>query len=241
MIAPPFPKPQSAAERIILPLDVADVARARALVDQTRDIISFYKVGMQLQFAGGLEFARDLVAEGHRVFLDVKLLDIDNTVEKGVENIAKMGVTFATIHAYPKAMRAAVKGRGDLPLGLLGVTVLTSMDDGDLTDAGYGIAAADLVERRAVDAEAAGMTGVVCSAQEVVALRKVLRPETLLVTPGIRPAGADVGDQRRVMTPGDAIRAGSDYLVIGRPINAAPDPAAAASVIAAEIEVALRR
>lgn len=237
------PSPQSnfenAAERIILPLDVPDVASARTLVDRTRDIISFYKIGMQLQFAGGLDFARDLVEEGHRVFLDVKLLDIDNTVEKGVENIAKMGVTFATIHAYPKAMRAAVRGRGDRSLGLLGVTVLTSMDDDDLAAAGYGAPAADLVERRARDAEAAGMTGVVCSAQEVVALRKVLRPETLLVTPGIRPAGADVGDQRRVMTPGDAIRAGSDYLVIGRPINAAPDPAAAASAIAAEIEAAL--
>jgi len=230
---------EKAAERIILPLDVPDVASARRLVDATRDIISFYKVGMQLQFAGGLDFARDLIEEGHRVFLDVKLLDIDNTVEKGVENIAKMGVTFATIHAYPKAMRAAVKGRGDRPLGLLGVTVLTSMDDNDLTAAGYGTQAADLVESRARDAEAAGMTGVVCSAQEVVALRKVLRPETLLVTPGIRPAGADVGDQRRVMTPGDAIRAGSDYLVIGRPINAAPDPAAAASAIAEEIEAAL--
>lgn len=235
----PLQKFEKAAERIILPLDVPDVASARTLVDRTRDIISFYKVGMQLQFAGGLDFARDLVEEGHRVFLDVKLLDIDNTVEKGVENIAKMGVTFATIHAYPKAMRAAVKGRGASALGLLGVTVLTSMDDGDLTEAGYGTRATDLVERRARDAEAAGMTGVVCSAQEVVALRKVLRPETLLVTPGIRPAGADVGDQRRVMTPGDAIRAGSDYLVIGRPINAAPDPAAAASAIAAEIEAAL--
>lgn len=235
----PLSKFENAADRIILPLDVPDVASARALVDKTRDIISFYKIGMQLQFAGGLDFARDLVEEGHRVFLDVKLLDIDNTVEKGVENIAKMGVTFATIHAYPKAMRAAVRGRGSLPLGLLGVTVLTSMDDSDLTEAGYGTQAASLVERRARDAEAAGMTGVVCSAREVVALRKVLRPETLLVTPGIRPAGADVGDQRRVMTPGDAIRAGSDYLVIGRPINAAPDPAAAACAIAAEIEAAL--
>jgi len=232
-------KPEKAADRIIVGLDVPDVTSARAIVDKTQDVITFYKIGMQLQFAGGLDFARDLIAEGKRVFLDVKLLDIDNTVEKGVENIAKMGVTFATIHAYPKAMRAAVKGRGDRPLGLLGVTVLTSMDDADLAAAGYGTKAEDLVQSRAADAEAAGMTGIVCSAREAAALRKILRPETLLVTPGIRPAGADVGDQRRVMTPADAIRAGSDYLVIARPIVAAPDPNAAAQAIVAEIETVL--
>ncbi len=232
------PRPQQPADRIIAALDVPDVDRARVLVEKTRHVVSFYKIGMQLQFAGGLDFARVLVGEGLNVFLDVKLLDIDNTVEKGVENIAAMGVTFATIHAYPKAMRAAVQGRGTAPLGLLAVTVLTSMDDADLNAAGYGSTAEDLVEQRARDAEAAGMTGIVCSAQEVERLRKVLRPETLLVTPGIRPAGSDVGDQRRVMTPADAVRAGSDYLVIGRPIAAAPDPGAAAETIAAEIAAA---
>ena len=231
--------PKTAAERIIVGLDVPDVERARAIVKQTEKTISFYKVGMQLQFAGGLEFARELAAGGKRVFLDVKLLDIDNTVEKGVENIAKMGVTCATIHAYPKAMRAAVKGRGAASLGLLGVTVLTSMDDGDMQGAGYATGAADLVERRALDAEAAGMTGIVCSAHEVTRLRQVLRPETLLVTPGIRPAGSDAGDQRRVMTPSEAIRAGSDYLVIARPIIAAPDPDAAAQAIVADMESVL--
>lgn len=233
------PRPQNPADRIIAALDVPDVDRARTLVERTRHVVSFYKIGMQLQFAGGLEFARDLAGQGLNVFLDVKLLDIDNTVEKGVENIAAMGVTFATIHAYPKAMRAAVRGRGSAPLGLLAVTVLTSMDDADLATAGYGDTAADLVERRARDAEAAGMTGIVCSAHEVERLRTVLKPETLLVTPGIRPAGSDHGDQRRVMTPGDAVRAGSDYLVIGRPIAAAADPGAMAESIADDIAAAL--
>ncbi|MEM1047029.1 MAG: orotidine-5'-phosphate decarboxylase [Pseudomonadota bacterium] len=232
------PRPQKPADRIIAALDVPDVDRARALVEKTRHVVSFYKIGMQLQFAGGLDFAGDLVEQNLKVFLDVKLLDIDNTVEKGVENIAAMGVTFATIHAYPNAMRAAVRGRGAAPLGLLAVTVLTSMDDADLKAAGYGGTAEDLVEQRAIDAEAAGMTGIVCSAREVGRLRNVLRPETLLVTPGIRPAGSDLGDQRRVMSPGDAVRAGSDYLVIGRPIAAAADPGAAAEAIAAEIAAA---
>jgi len=230
--------PKTSADRIILALDVADVETARAFVARTESVIGFYKVGMHLQFAGGLDFARELVDAGKRVFLDVKLLDIDNTVEKGVAAIAAMGVTFATIHAYPKAMRAAVKGRGDRPLGLLGVTVLTSMDDADLLDAGYDATAPDLVVRRALDAEAAGMTGIVCSPLEVAALRRTLSPGALLVTPGIRPAGAAKGDQRRVMTPAEAVRAGADYLVIGRPIVDAPDPEAAAHAIAAEIESA---
>ena len=230
--------PQTPADRVILALDVPTVDEARRMVDATESVIGFYKIGMQLQFAGGLEFARELAAAGKKVFLDVKLLDIDNTVEKGVENIAKMGVTCATIHAYPKAMRAAVRGRGQSGLGLLGVTVLTSMDDGDLREAGYRDGAGDMVIARARDAEAAGMTGIVCSPLEVAALRSVLAPETLLVTPGIRPSGSDAGDQRRIMTPGDAVRAGSDYLVIGRPIVAAPDPVAAATAIIEEIAAA---
>lgn len=231
-------RPKTAADRVIVALDVPDVEKARELVARTRPVVSFYKVGMQLIYAGGVEFARELAGAGLNVFLDAKLLDIDNTVEKAVDSVARLGVTLLTVHAYPKALRAAVRGRGDRPLGLLGVTVLTSMDDADVAAAGYPVAARDLVLARARDCEAAGVTGVVCSPEEIAPLRRSLAPETLIVTPGIRPAGADRGDQRRVMTPGEAMRDGADYIVVGRPITAAPDPEAAAAAIVAEVETA---
>lgn len=232
-------KPQTATDRLILPLDVPTVAEARAIVEETKGTIGVYKVGMQLQFAGGLPFAEELAREGHKVFLDVKLLDIDNTVEKAVENIVQMGMTFVTIHAYPKTMRAAVAGRGDAGLCLLGVTVLTSMDNEDLKAAGYSGDVEELVKSRAVAARAARMGGIVCSAQEAGLLRDLVGPDMVLVTPGIRPAGADVGDQKRVMTPEKAIRAGADYLVVGRPITQASDRRAAAQKIVEDIEAAL--
>ena len=231
--------PKTAVDRLILGLDVPTVAEARAVVEETKGVVGVYKIGMQLQFAGGLALAEELVAEGHKVFLDAKLLDIDNTVAKAVENIVKMGVHFLTLHAYPKAMRAAVTAKGDAPLCLLGVTVLTSMDDGDLADAGYGTKADDLVARRGADARAAGMGGIVCSAKEAARMRDTIGPELIMVTPGIRPAGSAAGDQKRVMTPTDAIAAGSDYLVVARPILAAPDRRSAAEAIVAEIETAL--
>ncbi len=230
--------PQSPTDRLILALDVPSVGEARAIVTETSGTVGVYKIGMQLQFAGGLAFAEELVADGHKVFLDVKLLDIDNTIAKAVENVVAMGVAFMTLHAYPKAMRAAVQARGDAPLCLLGVTVLTSMDDADLADTGYAGGVADLVERRAAEARAAGMGGIVCSPKEAARMRDVVGPEMVLVTPGIRPAGAEVGDQKRIMTPADAIGAGSDYLVIGRPILAADDRRAAAAAIVAEIAAA---
>ncbi|MCW2308699.1 orotidine-5'-phosphate decarboxylase [Rhodobium gokarnense] len=232
-------RPETATDRLMVALDVPTVAEARAIVEETKGAVGVYKIGMQLQFAGGLEFAKELAAEGQKIFLDVKLLDIDNTIAKAVENIVKMGVSFVTIHAYPKAMRAAVAARGEAPLALLGVTVLTSMDDGDLVEAGYAEGVADLVANRALDARAAGMAGVICSPQEAKALREKVGDDLLLVTPGIRPAGADVGDQKRIMTPADAIRAGADYLVIGRPVVGAPNRRAAAEAIVAEIEGAL--
>lgn len=234
-----LPKPQSPTDRLILPLDTPTVAEARAIVEETKGTIGVYKVGMQLQFAGGLAFAEDLAREGHKVFLDVKLLDIDNTVEKAVENIARMGMTFVTIHAYPKTMRAAVKGRGDAPMCLLGVTVLTSMDTEDMKAAGYSGDVTELVRARTVAARAAGMGGIVCSPQEVGQLRDLAGPDMVLVTPGIRPAGYPGDDQKRIMTPADAIRAGSDYLVMGRPITGAPDRRAAARAVVDEIEAAL--
>jgi orotidine-5'-phosphate decarboxylase len=227
-----------AAQRLIVGLDVPSVGEAEAVVRALDGVATWYKIGYQLAFAGGLDFARDLVAEGKSVFLDMKLLDIDNTVAKGVEAVARMGVSMLTLHAYPKAMRAAVEaGRGS-GLVLLGVSVLTSMDGQDLAEAGYDCDPQTLVLRRARQALDAGMGGLVCSASEAAAVRRLVGPDLAVVTPGIRPAGADHGDQKRVMTPADAIRAGASHLVVGRPIVAAVDRAAAARAILAEIAAA---
>lgn len=226
------------ADRLILALDVATVAEAERIVEETRGTVGVYKIGYRLVFAGGLALAEKLVAAGEKVFLDVKLLDIDNTIAEGVESILAMGVDWLTLHAYPKAMRAAVAVRDRASqgrTGLLGVTVLTSMDDADLAAAGYGARVEDLVLARARDAVAAGMDGIVCSAAEAARLRAEIGRDLVLVTPGVRPRGAEAGDQKRVMTPSDAIRAGADLLVVGRPILAAHDRRAAARAIVAEI------
>ena len=226
-------------DRLIVALDLPSVAEAEAMVLRLGGSASFYKVGLQLIYAGGIPFARDLVAAGKKVFLDAKLLDIDNTVGHAVESIVRLGATFLTVHAYPQAMRAAVAARGDASLKLLGVTVLTSMDDADLAAAGYGATAADPVARRAADARAAGMDGIVASPAEAAAVRAIVGPSLALVTPGIRPAGSHAGDQKRIATPAAAIAAGADYLVVGRPITGAPDPRGAAEAILAEIDGAL--
>ena len=225
-------------ERLIVGLDVPTVKDAEAVVRQLDGVACFYKIGYQLAFAGGLDFARDLARGGTNVFLDMKLLDIDNTVAKGVENIVKMGMTMLTIHAYPKAMKAAVEAARGSDLTLLGVTVLTSMDERDVIDAGYEYDPHTLVLRRAEQALHAGMGGVVCSAEEAAAVRKIVGPDMAVVTPGIRPAGSARGDQRRVVTPGEAIRNGSSHLVVGRPIVAAPDRRAAAEAILEEMYAA---
>jgi len=227
-------------DRLIVALDVPGVAEAEALVARLGDSVSFYKVGLQLIYAGGLAFAERLGRSGKLVFLDVKLLDIDNTVAGAVQSIAAMGMTFLTIHAYPKAMRAAVAARGDARLRLLGVTVLTSMDDTDLGEAGYNGTVGDLVARRAADARAAGMDGIVAAPSEAAAVRAIVGADIAIVTPGIRPAGGDTGDQKRVATPAAAIMAGADYLVVGRPITATSDPRRAAEAIVAEIAGAVQ-
>ncbi|UIK05892.1 orotidine-5'-phosphate decarboxylase [Neorhizobium galegae] len=229
----------NARDRLIVGLDIPTIGEAEKMVATLGDTVSFYKIGYQLVFAGGLEFARDLAKDGKKVFLDMKLLDIDNTVAKGVENIVKMGMTMLTLHAYPKAMRAAVEAARGSDLCLLAVTVLTSMDETDLVDAGYEYDPHTLVLRRSEQALAAGMGGIVCSAEESAAVRKIVGPDMAIVTPGIRPAGSDAGDQKRVMTPSDALRAGSSHLVVGRPIVKAPDPKAAAQAILAEMQGAL--
>jgi orotidine-5'-phosphate decarboxylase len=228
-----------ARDRLIVALDVSSVAEAEAMVARIGPEVTFYKVGLQMIFAGGIDFARRLGGEGKQVFLDAKLLDIDNTVEGAVESIVPLGVTFLTIHAYPKSMRAAVAARDDASLKLLGVTVLTSMDAADLAAAGYAGAPDALVRARAADAKAAGMDGVVASPAEAAAVRAIIGPDMALVTPGVRPAGTASGDQKRVATPAAAIRDGADYLVVGRPVTTAADPRAAAASIVAEIETAL--
>ena len=218
-------------DRLIVGLDVPTLAEAEKVVRELGDTVNFYKIGYQLVFAGGLDFASELAQSGKKVFLDMKLLDIDNTVAKGVENIARMGVSMLTLHAYPKAMRAAVAAAEGSGLCLLGVTVLTSMDEQDLIEAGYDTDPKSLVLKRAAQARDAGMGGVVCSAAEAAMIRETVGPDLAVVTPGIRPVGADAGDQKRVVTPADAIRAGASHLVVARPIVGAPDRKAAAEEI----------
>ncbi len=222
-------------ERLIVALDVASVAEAQALVERLGASVCFYKIGYQLGFAGGLAFAQELARAGNQVFIDMKLHDIGNTVAQGVKSVARLGASFLTVHAYPQTMHAAVEARAGSKLRLLAVTVLTSYDDADLAAAGYDFTVPELVAERAAQARDVGIDGLVCSAEEAVRLRSVVRPSMVLVTPGIRPAGAAAGDQKRVMTPAAAIRAGADYLVVGRPIVAAPDPKAAAEAIVADI------
>jgi orotidine-5'-phosphate decarboxylase len=226
-------------DRLIVALDVPGVAAAEAMIARLGDSVSFYKIGYQLAYAGGLPLVRQLADAGKKVFIDLKLHDIGNTVARGVESIATSGATFLTVHAYPQTMKAAVEGRAGSNLKLLAVTVLTSYDDSDLHAAGYRLGVSDLVEARAQQAQVLGIDGLVCSPEEALALRKVVGRQMKLVTPGVRPAGTATGDQKRVMTPARAIAAGADYLVVGRPVMEANDPKAAADAIVAEITQAL--
>ena len=221
-------------ERLIVALDLPSVEAAEALVARLGDAVSFYKIGYQLAYAGGLAYAQKLAGSGRQVFLDLKLHDIGNTVAQGVKSVARLGATFLTVHAYPQTMQAAVEAR-EGALRILGVTVLTSYDDSDLKAAGYATSVKALVASRAEKARALGVDGLVCSPEEAANVRAIAGAGMTLVTPGIRPAGADAGDQKRIMTPAAAIAAGADYLVVGRPIVAAPDPRVAAEAIVAEI------
>jgi orotidine-5'-phosphate decarboxylase len=227
-----------ARERLIVALDLPSVKAAEDLVVRLDDAVSFYKIGYQLAFAGGLPFAADLIAAGKQVFLDLKLHDIGNTVQKGVESVAQMGATFLTVHGFPQTMKAAVAGKQGSSLRILAVTVLTSYDDADLAAAGYGKGVAALAAMRAQQARDIGIDGLVCSPEEATNLRKIVGPDMVLVTPGIRPLGSAIGDQKRVMGPARAIRSGADYLVAGRPITEAPNPKQAAEAIVAEIKQA---
>jgi orotidine-5'-phosphate decarboxylase len=226
-------------DRLIVALDLPGIEQAEAMIARLGDSVTFYKIGYQLSFAGGLPLARKLADKGKKVFIDLKLHDIGNTVARGVESIAKSGATFLTVHAYPQTMKAAAEARSGTNLKILAVTVLTSYDDADLHAAGYRFGVSDLVEARAQQAQVLGVDGLVCSPEEAAALRKIVGHQMRLVTPGIRPAGSAAGDQKRIMTPSRAIAAGADYLVVGRPILDAADPRAAADAIQAEIAPAL--
>jgi orotidine-5'-phosphate decarboxylase len=225
-----------ARERLIVALDLPSVQAAESMVSRLGEQVVFYKIGYQLAFAGGLAFAAGLIAAGKQVFLDLKLHDIGNTVEKGVASVAQLGATFLTVHAYPQTMKAAVAGKRGSALRILAVTVLTSYDDADLAAAGYDMSVPELAAARAQQARDIGVDGLVCSAEEAAHLRGIAGPGMVLVTPGIRPAGSASGDQKRIMTPARAIEAGADYLVVGRPIVEAADPKKAAEAIVAEIE-----
>jgi orotidine-5'-phosphate decarboxylase len=226
-------------DRLIVALDLPGAAEAEAMVARLGDSVSFYKIGYQLAYAGGLPLVRQLSGAGKKVFVDLKLHDIGNTVARGVESIAKLGATFLTVHAYPQTMKAAVEARAGSSLKILAVTVLTSYDDGDLHAAGYRLNVSDLVEARAQQAQVLGVDGIVSSPEEAASLRKIVGHQMNLVTPGIRPAGSATGDQKRIMTPARAIAAGADYLVVGRPITEAADPKVAADAIQKEIAQAL--
>ena len=223
---------------IIIALDVESAAEGRALVSRLGNQVNFYKVGMELYAAAGMEFVRELVGEGKEVFLDLKMYDIPETVKRAVAQVAKTGVRFLTIHAVGSAMRAAVEGRGNSDLKLLGVTVLTSFGPEDMEDLNFQGTIAQLVERRARKAVEVGMDGIVTSPLEVAAVRRVAGPKSILVVPGIRSAGSDKGDQKRVATPAEAMAAGANYLVIGRQITRAANPAGEASRVLSEIFVA---
>jgi orotidine-5'-phosphate decarboxylase len=228
-------------DRLIVALDLPDVDAAEVMIARLGDSVTFYKIGYQLGYAGGLPLVRKLADAGKKVFADLKMHDIGNTVARGVESVAKLGATFVTVHAYPQTMQAAINASRGSGLKILAVTVLTSYDNEDLKAAGYQLGVSDLVAARAQQAQALGIDGLVCSPEESANLRRLIKPETCLVTPGVRPAGSDTGDQKRIMTPARAIAEGSDYLVVGRPVMEAPDPKAAAEAIVAEITQALAK
>lgn len=226
--------------RLIVALDLPTRAQAEDLVETLGDSVGVYKIGLQLLATGGMEMARDLKARGRQVFLDWKLHDIGATVEKATAAIVATGACdLLTVHAHPQVLAAAVKGRdGERSARILGVTVLTSLNGQDLAEMGYGMGVEALVERRIRQVLDSGADGVVASPHEAAMARRIGGPDFLVVTPGVRPAGAAMDDQARTATPADALANGASHLVIGRPITAAADPRAAALAIAAEMVAA---
>lgn len=229
------------AGQLIVGLDVSSRARAEEIVSLLGDSVDFYKIGYQCFYgADGFALGKDLLKAGKKVFFDLKLLDIDNTVEQGVAAIAATGATMLSVHAYPQCMRAAMRGAAGSELCVLGISVLTSMDDADVAEAGFARDTAGLVALRAQQARDAGIGGLVSSPHEAEMVRTIVGSNMAIVTPGIRPAGAPLGDQKRAMSPADALAAGATHLVVARPIIAAADPSAAARAILAEMNSGTR-
>ena len=233
--------PQSTArDRLIVALDTPSIEEAQRLVAALDETVSFYKVGLELLFSGGLDLARALKSNGKRVFLDMKLLDIGNTVERAVANASELGLDFLTVHGHDlKTLRAAVAGRGQSRLKLLAVTVLTNLTADDLRQQGSAMSPGDLVLARARMAHESGFDGVVASGQEAQRIREAVGPGFLVVTPGIRLPGSTTDDQERITTPESAIKGGADHIVVGRPITQADDPKAAAETFVHHIREAL--
>ncbi len=227
-----------ARDRLIFALDVPSAEEAERLLDRLQGQVSFVKIGLELYTAAGPDMVKRAVERGMRVFLDLKFLDIEETVRRATARVAAMGVDFLTVHANRKALKAAVQGREGSSLKLLAVTVLTNFDGQDLRDMGIQRTVQDLVAARALLASEVGCDGVVASGEEPEAIRQKVGPRFVIVTPGVRPAGKGVDDHARATTPTQTIAAGADYLVIGRPIRDAADPAAAAADIVAEMQTA---
>lgn len=239
MQAMPARQKISAKDRLIVALDVSSVDEARALVKQLDRTVSFYKIGLSLQLAAGLEFVQELIDEGNKVFLDYKYFDIAETMERAVAQVALIGVSFLTVHGNGKIIKAAVEGRGQSDLKILSVTVLTSLDAYDIKDLGFDCSVEQLVLHRASKALEAGCDGVITSGLETSAIRSITGADRLLiVTPGIRPDGTSIDDQKRTVSPKQAIEAGADYLVVGRPIKYALEPRIAAEKILEEMQSA---
>ena len=226
-----------ADDRLIVALDFSSQKQAQDIVEILGDEVSFYKIGYELFYGGnGLELGKQLIKDGKKVFFDLKLLDIENTVEKAVSAIAKTGASFLTVHAYPKTMGAAARAASNTQLKILGVTVLTSLDDEDLMNAGYDRDVASLVGLRAHQASLAKIGGVVCSALEAAMVRTLIGEKMAIVTPGIRPINSDNNEQKRSMTPTEALDNGASHIVVGRPITNAADPKKASRDIIDEMQ-----
>ena len=227
-------------DRLIVGLDLATIEEAEAMIVRLGDAVTFYKIGFELVLAGGLVLAERLARADKKVFVDMKLHDIGQTVEKATRQVARLGASLLTVHAYPQTLRAAAEGRGDSSLKVLGVTVLTSWDAADVAAAGFSETPRQLVARRVAHALGAGVDGVICAPTDLADVRRIAPSPFLAITPGVRPAGAPPGDQKRVATPGDAIRAGADRIVVSRPILSAENPREAAESIVKEIDDAAR-
>jgi len=233
---------ENASDKLIVALDTDSIEEARPLVNELDGIVHFFKIGLGLQLDSTTnEFIRELISREKKVFLDYKYLDIEATIERAVSRAARVGVSFLTVHGNSSIIQAAVRGRGASDMKVFAVTVLTSMDGSDVMEMGYNCPVEELVLHRASQTVKWGCDGVIASGREAALIREQVGNKLLITTPGIRPQGYGTDDQKRTMTPKDAIEAGADYLVIGRPIIGARNPRQAAIEIVAEMQEALDR